>query len=69
MASLYFYKARSLFLIRSNEIPKAYFSFDDKRRRIPLCRYVDYINVPYNSSLGKKDGKIGLLSFKMQKEN
>ena len=68
MASLYFYKARSLFLIRSNEIPKAYFSFDDKRRRIPLCRYVDYINVPYNSSLEKKMGKLVCYLLKCKKK-
>ena len=68
MASLYFYKARSFFLIRSNEISKAYFSFDDKRRRIPLCRYVDYINVLFNSSLEKKMGKLVCYLLKFKKK-
>ena len=70
MASLYFYKARSFFLIRSNEISKAYFSFDDKRRRILLCRYDDYINdnVLYNSSLEKEMGKLVCYLLKCKKK-
>jgi hypothetical protein len=71
MAPLYFYKARFFLLDQMKYQRRISHLMASGGKFYHVGMLTTYINAPFNSfsSLEKKDGKIGLLSFKMQKEN
>ena len=70
MASVYFYKARSFFLLDQMKYQRriSHLMTSGGKFHYVDCRYVDYINVPYNSSLEKKMGELVCYLLKCKKK-